>query len=278
MKLFLTTQGIYLLNNSKSYLLANTDFDSLLNREDLMAYLLEYCSKNSEAEIEEEDLCKIALAPLQSQEVWAAGVTYYRSKKARMEESKESGGSTFYDKIYDAARPELFFKSAASRVRGTKQSVRIRKDSTWSVPEPELTLLISSSKKIIGYTIGNDMSARDIEGENPLYLPQAKSYTGSAALGPCVLILDHPINPQNKIEIQVHRNNQIVFEGQTLISEIKRSFDELVNYLFLEMDFPQGCYLMTGTGIVPEDSFSIQKQDAIRITIEGIGTLENWVE
>ena len=122
------------------------------------------------------------------------------------------------------------------------------------------------------------MSARDIEWENPLYLPQAKSYTGSAALGPCVLILDHPINPQNKIEIEVHRNNQIVFEGQTLISEIKRSFDELVNYLFLEMDFPQGCYLMTGTGIVPEDSFSIQKQDAIRITIEGIGTLENWVE
>ena len=277
MKLFKTSEGNIVFYNGHSYSLRETDWDTLLNNEQLYTDLLKQCTADNRLPFSEEELNNSAYPPIKSQEVWAAGVTYFRSKTARMEESKESGGSTFYDKVYDAERPELFFKSTAERVRGPFQSVRIRQDSTWSVPEPELTIVLTRSQKLIGYTIGNDMSARDIEGENPLYLPQAKSYTGASALGPCILVTEKPLDPSTTIAIQIIRANQVVFEGSTEVAEIKRPFSELIHFLFKEMDFPNGCFLMTGTGIVPDDSFTLQQKDQIKITIEGIGTLQNEV-
>jgi 2-dehydro-3-deoxy-D-arabinonate dehydratase len=195
-----------------------------------------------------------------------------------MEESKESGGGNFYDRVYDAERPELFYKAAPHRVAGSGQAVRIRKDSKWNVPEPELTLFINSKGKIAGYTIGNDMSSRDIEGENPLYLPQAKTYDKSAAIGPCIAIFEKPISPETTINIEIIRNANIVFSDSIQINRMKRSHQELVSYLFRELTFPNGCFLMTGTGIVPGDDFTLHEKDEIRITIEGIGTLSNLVE
>jgi len=217
------------------------------------------------------------LAPIESQEVWAAGVTYLRSRTARMEESKDSGGGTFYDKVYHAARPELFFKATPHRVAAPGTPVRIRADSAWNVPEPELTLAINHRGAIFGYTIGNDMSSRDIEGENPLYLPQAKVYDRSAALGPCLWVTDVPPPATTEIAISIHRGGQPVFAGATHISQIKRTFPELAEYLFRDNAFPQGCYLMTGTGVVPPDDFTLRSGDEIRITIEPIGTLINPV-
>jgi 2-dehydro-3-deoxy-D-arabinonate dehydratase len=277
MKLYRTSQGNYLFQEGKTYALSSTDWDELLNQKDLPVFLKTQCVERNTSPLREEDLVAIAKAPLKSQEVWAAGVTYFRSKTARMEESKESGGGTFYDKIYDADRPELFFKSTPDRVVGPGDAVRIRKDSSWSVPEPELTLVISSRQKIIGYTIGNDMSARDIEGENPLYLPQAKSYTGSAAVGPCILVLEEPLPPQTTLSMRIYRVQKCVFEGSSSVSKIKRSFTDLVRYLFLEMDFSKGCFLMTGTGIVPADDFTLKPGDRIEISIKEIGILSNTV-
>ncbi|MEX0312869.1 MAG: fumarylacetoacetate hydrolase family protein, partial [Allomuricauda sp.] len=216
-------------------------------------------------------------APIESQEIWASGVTYMRSREARMEESKDSGGDTFYDKVYDADRPELFFKALANRTVGTNDFVNIRKDSDWDVPEPELTLWISSEGTIEGYTVGNDMSSRSIEGENPLYLPQAKVFERCAGLGPCVFVPENPINPSTIIELEIRRDNEQVFHGKVPISNMKRKHKELVGFLFEECDFPDGCYLMTGTGIVPPDNFTLQPEDEIRITIEHIGTLINTV-
>jgi len=201
------------------------------------------------------------LAPIGTQEVWAAGVTYLRSRTARMEESKESGGANFYDKIYDAERPELFFKAIAQKVVATNGLVRIRKDSNWDVPEPELTLVITSSGKIAGYTIGNDMSSRSIEGENPLYLPQAKMYDGSASIGPCVLLTEQPISQATVITICIERNDKIIFEGSTTIDQMKRKHEELVEFLFREYSYPNGCYLMTGTCIIPENDFTLNSGD-----------------
>jgi 2-dehydro-3-deoxy-D-arabinonate dehydratase len=221
---------------------------------------------------------KHILAPIANQEIWASGVTYMRSKHARMEESKESGGATFYDKVYDAERPELFFKATASRTVGPGQKVRIRKDSTWNVPEPELTLLITSDAKIVGYTIGNDMSSRSIEGENPLYLPQAKVYDGAAALGPCILVTEDPISPETMISIQISRKNEVIFSGTISINQMKRKHTELVEYLFRDSTFEKGVLMMTGTGIVPGNDFTLNSGDEIAITIEGIGTLVNVVE
>jgi 2-dehydro-3-deoxy-D-arabinonate dehydratase len=218
------------------------------------------------------------LAPIESQEVWAAGVTYRRSKEARMEESKSAGGGDFYDRVYSAQRPELFFKATSGRVVGPGQPVRIRKDSKWNVPEPELTLLISATGRITGYTIGNDMSSRDIEGQNPLYLPQAKVFDGCCALGPCLLLSDTPLPGDTKIQIQIRRGDAEVFAGQTVISQIKRELPSLVKYLYLETSFPAGCFLMTGTGIVPPDSFTLASGDHIAITIPPIGTLQNTVQ
>jgi 2-dehydro-3-deoxy-D-arabinonate dehydratase len=216
-------------------------------------------------------------APIGTQEVWAAGVTYLRSRTARMEESKDSGGGTFYDKVYNAARPELFFKATPPRVSAPGATVRIRGDSKWNVPEPELTLALNKNGKIFGYTIGNDMSSRDIEGENPLYLPQAKVYHGSAALGPCIFVTDQPLAPTTAISIEIRRGGAAVFTGTIEISQIKRTFPELAEFLFRDNHFPQGAFLMTGTGIVPNDDFTLRSGDEIRITIGNIGTLVNTV-
>ena len=216
-------------------------------------------------------------APIQSQEVWAAGVTYLRSRTARMSESKDAGGGTFYDKVYLAERPELFFKSTPHRVAGPGEPVRLRRDSKWNVPEPELTLAVNSRGRIFGYTIGNDMSSRDIEGENPLYLPQAKVYDRSAALGPGLLVTNAPLPAATEITIVIRRGSGAVFTGATNLGQIKRSLESLVEYLFRDNSFPHGCYLMTGTGIVPPDSFTLQSGDEISITIAPIGTLTNPV-
>jgi len=216
-------------------------------------------------------------APIGRQEVWAAGVTYLRSRTARMEESKDAGGGTFYDKVYQAARPELFFKGTPHRVAAPGTPVRIRGDSQWNVPEPELTLALNREGRIFGYTVGNDMSSRDIEGENPLYLPQAKVYDRSTALGPCLLVTNEPLPPTTTIAIVIHRDGAVAFSGSTQISQIKRTFAELAGYLFRNNSFPHGAYLMTGTGIVPPDAFTLHAGDEIRITIEPIGTLVNTV-
>ncbi len=196
------------------------------------------------------------LAPIGRQEIWASGVTYLRSREARMEESKDAGGGDFYARVYEAERPELFFKATAYRTVGSGEPVRIRKDSKWNVPEPELTLFVCSAGSIEGYTVGNDMSSRDIEGENPLYLPQAKSYDGSAAIGPCLYVPAEPIHADAPISIEIVRNGQAVFSGNISINRMKRKHTELVDFLFRETSFPFGTYLMTGTGIVPPDSFT----------------------
>ena len=216
------------------------------------------------------------LPPIGHQEVWAAGVTYYRSRTARMEESKDAGGGSFYDRVYAAERPELFFKATGRRVVGPGQPVRIRSDAKWSVPEPELTLATNPAGEIIGCTIGNDMSSRDIEGENPLYLPQAKVYNGSCALGPCILLTSEP-SRQTGIYLEVMRNGKQAFAGNTSLKELKREPNQLVSFLYRENSFPQGAFLMTGTGIVPGDDFALQRGDVIRIAIDGIGVLENPV-
>lgn len=217
------------------------------------------------------------LAPIESQEVWAAGVTYLRSRTARVAESKQAGGDTFYDLVYDADRPELFFKATPHRVVGPGESVQIRSDSTWNVPEPEFTLIVSASGDIVGATVGNDMSSRSIEGENPLYLPQAKVYAGCAALGPRLVLTDEPLPTDSTITMSITRDGGDVFEGASALDRIKRSFPELVEYLFRDNAFPAGAFLMTGTGIVPDDDFTLTSGDVVSITIDGIGTLVNPV-
>jgi 2-dehydro-3-deoxy-D-arabinonate dehydratase len=217
------------------------------------------------------------LPPIQSQEVWAAGVTYFRSRTARMEESKEAGGGSFYDRVYNANRPELFFKASPHRVVGDKQSIRIRTDSKWNVPEPELALAVSVSGRIFGYTIGNDVSSRDIEGENPLYLPQAKCYLGSCALGPGILIADEPLPSDIEIRMTIFREDAIVFAGATTLAQMRRRPDELVEWLFRDNAFPNGVFLMTGTGVIPPDDFTLRSGDRVEIEIPPIGTLVNQV-
>ena len=217
-------------------------------------------------------------SPIQSQEIWAAGVTYIRSRDARMEESKDTGGGSFYDKVYDAVRPELFFKATPYRCVGPGEKVRIRKDSTWNVPEPELTLAINNKGNIIGYTVGNDMSSRSIEGENPLYLPQAKSYDGSAAIGPCIFVSADPISPETKINMQIKRNAVLMYSDEVAINKMKRGHTELVEFLFRECSFPLGCLLMTGTCLVPPNNFTLESGDEITIRIDNIGELKNFVE
>jgi 2-dehydro-3-deoxy-D-arabinonate dehydratase len=274
MRLYKTSRGIVVEIENELFPMRNEDWDQFINDDNLYDKIGALAKRNKAQDgLLENGL----LAPIGQQEIWAAGVTYYRSKVGRQEESKTSGGGDFYARVYEAERPELFFKSPAHRVVGPGDKVRIRKDSTWDVPEPELTLVITSSGKIVGYTIGNDMSSRSIEGENPLYLPQAKCYDGSAAIGPCIFVTDKPLPKDTAIHIEIHRSVK-VFEGRTGIDQIKRSFDELVGYLFKETTFTHGCYLMTGTGIVPPNDFTLQRNDEIRITIDSIGTLINTVE
>ncbi len=218
------------------------------------------------------------LAPIDQQEVWAAGVTYKRSRTARMEESEKGGGATFYDRVYTAPRPELFFKATAHRVAGPGEPVRIRRDSKWNVPEPELTLVINSRAELVGFTIGNDMSSRDIEGENPLYLPQAKLYQGSAALGPGITLVNAMPEPaQTKIHLTIRRGGNIAFAGETDLGQLNRTYEELIGWLARDNTFPNGVFLMTGTGIVPKDDFTLSPGDLVEIEIDGIGVLSNPV-
>ncbi|QEC74829.1 fumarylacetoacetate hydrolase family protein [Mucilaginibacter ginsenosidivorax] len=251
-------------------------WDSFINREALHSEALKDIQSVTANPSLVADLEHVS-TPIASQEIWASGVTYLRSKDARMEESKDAGGGDFYARVYSAERPEIFFKSSASRAVGPGGTVRIRKDSKWNVPEPELVLFICSAGTIEGYLIGNDMSSRDIEGENPLYLPQAKSYDGAAAVGPCLYVPATTISPDTEIQIEIWRGNDIVFAEAILISRMKRTHQELANYLFMEMSFPHGAYLMTGTGIVPPDWFTLNYGDVINITIDNIGTLTNRV-
>ncbi|MCM4152114.1 2-hydroxyhepta-2,4-diene-1,7-dioate isomerase [Arenibacter sp. N53] len=276
MKVFKTNQGILIENNHKFYL-TDMDWDSFIADDDIFASTLTLISKLDPIENSDTILTNSLVPPVGRQEIWASGVTYYKSREARIEESKDAGGGDFYDRVYNAERPELFFKSTASRAVGHKQDVRIRRDSKWNVPEPELTLVITPNAKIIGYTIGNDMSSRDIEGENPLYLPQAKSYDGAAAIGPCIWLTKEPISMDTKIKIQIVRNGNNVFEGETEVGQMKRKLTDLVHYLYREMSFPYGSLLMTGTGVVPPDSFTLDHGDVINITVDSIGTLSNTV-
>ena len=218
------------------------------------------------------------LSPSGNQEIWAAGVTYLKSKAARMDESKDAGGGDFYDRVYDATRPEIFFKANAARTVGNNDWLRLRKDSQWIVPEPELTLVITSTGKIVGYTIGNDLSCRDIEGENPLYLPQAKTFDRCAAVGPAILVAQQQPSPETEIRMKIMRGGKVVIDEATTLSQMKRGLDELVEFVFRDNAHPNGCFLMTGTGIIPADDFSLVEGDEIAIEIDGIGKLVNSVK
>ncbi len=262
--------------NDVFYSIEDCAWDELITRENLSQLLSELIRRSnpkSNARLEDLDV----RAPIGSQEVWAAGVTYYRSRDARMEEAKSAGGGDFYDRVYRAERPELFFKSTASRVVGHGGKVAIRQDAAWSVPEPELTLLVSPRGKVLGYTVGNDMSSRDIEGENPLYLPQAKVYHRSCALGPGILVTSEPLPSSTEIRLEIRRDGKIAFSGSTTLASLKRDVTSLVEYLYRGNVFPNGCFLLTGTGIVPPDSFTLNQGDEIQIAITGIGTLVNLV-
>jgi 2-dehydro-3-deoxy-D-arabinonate dehydratase len=277
MKLYNTTAGIVLEKGTDFFVIKGEMWDRFVNDDDLYNKAEQLTRTTPPDSAARTLIEKQLLPPIGNQEIWAAGVTYYRSKVGRQEESKGSGGGEFYARVYEAERPEIFFKATASRTSGHNQKVRIRKDSTWDVPEPELTLMITSSGKIVGYTIGNDMSSRSIEGENPLYLPQAKSYDKSAAIGPCIFITNEPLPKTTTITVEIFRGPK-VFEGSITIDQIKRSFEELVGFLYRETSFPYGSLLMTGTGIVPGSDFTLQKNDEVRITIPPIGTLVNVVE
>jgi 2-dehydro-3-deoxy-D-arabinonate dehydratase len=275
-KLYRTQTGIVISHEGKSYL-ATKSWDELINRDHLYDRLIQEIRTLPQTDQANSMAENKFLPPIGSQEVWAAGVTYFRSKEARMDESKKSGGASFYDKVYEAERPELFFKSASHRVAGNGESVYIRKDSSWNVPEPELTLFINCHGTIEGYTIGNDMSSRSIEGENPLYLPQAKTYSRSAALGPCLLVPASQISPDTIIEMKIVRDSGIVFNDKVQINKMKRTHTELASWLFRECDFPFGCFLMTGTCLVPSDNFTLAVNDVVSITIDEIGSLTNKV-
>lgn len=274
MILYRIAKGWIVEHQDRYYDLNERSLDALLVYENLHGYL---ASKIAECEpLAPVDLSMLE-PPIEHQEVWAAGVTYYRSRSARIEESKDSGGGSFYDRVYSAERPELFFKAQAHKVAGPNSPVRIRSDARWSVPEPELVLLVNPRGTIVGYTVGNDMSSRDIEGANPLYLPQAKVYDRSCALGPGILIQHEPMAAQTQIALEIRRQGRVIFAGSIALSEMKRDPKTLVEYLFRDQSFPHGCFLLTGTGIIPPDDFTLYGGDSIRITIEGIGILSNHV-
>ena len=247
--------------------------DDLLERADLTEQL----TRLRQSALAEQPVDQVRLlTPVESQEIWAAGVTYLRSKQARMEESDFSARA--YDHVYEAARPEIFFKAVPEKVVSPGEAVGIRRDARWNVPEPELTLVINSSGALVGFTIGNDMSSRDIEGENLLYLPQAKIYTGSCAIGPWIVVgAVEDDARQWTIRLEIQRGDAVVFAGETRVDQIKRRFGELIEYLFRSQTFPRGAMLLTGAGIVPPDAFTLAAGDRVRITISGIGTLENPV-
>jgi 2-dehydro-3-deoxy-D-arabinonate dehydratase len=271
--LYRTTSGP-LLESDGAFFRLHERWDTLINHPNLFEHLRAAAAYGKG----EPRMADQPLAPVLGQEVWAAGVTYLRSRAARMEESKDAGGGSFYDRVYEAERPELFFKAAPWRVRGPGQRIRVRRDSKWSVPEPELAVCINTRAQIVGYTIGNDVSSRDIEGENPLYLPQAKTYDGSCALGPALLISESALVPETRIAVTINRGEESAFQGETTLSQMRRTPEELVEFLYRETSFPLGCVLMTGTGVVPPDAFTLQSGDEVRIEIAGIGVLTNCVE
>ena len=275
MRLVHTAQGLFVQHRTYWFHLRDFTWDEVINREDLPAWLRGIVEVET-AVSAAPDLSRLR-PTIGTQEVWAAGVTYFRSRTARMEEAKSAGGGDFYDRVYEAPRPELFFKATPHRVRGHGEQVRIRQDARWNVPEPELTLVVTSRGTIVGYTIGNDMSSRDIEGENPLYLPQAKVYDGSCALGPAVLVTSAPLPPTTEIRLTIRRAGQTAFEGATTLASMKRRPEELVEYLYRDNSFPNGCLLLTGTGVVPPDDFTLAHGDEVTIAIEPIGTLVNTV-
>lgn len=277
MKLYKIKTGA-LLQQLDSFYYLQQPWNELINRNNLHDYLQQQASPVSAISTEKAEAClhHELMAPIGQQEVWAAGVTYLRSKSARMDESKESGAADLYNKVYEAVRPELFFKALPHRVAGHKDTVNIRKDSTWNVPEPELTLFINSWGIIEAYTIGNDMSSRSIEGENALYLPQAKIYERSAGIGPCLYVPGVPLPIETTISMKIIRNGQQMYHDSTSVSRIKRTLPELADWLYQEMDFPFGSFLMTGTCLVPSNDFTLAEGDVIEITIDGIGTLTNY--
>ncbi len=275
-RLYKTKNGIVAESHEGFFETDIQDWDNFINDDNLLKKISLLLNSGNAVKINSVVESQI-LAPVGKQELWACGVTYLRSKVGRQEESKVSGGADFYAKVYEAERPEVFFKANANRIVGHNDKVKIRTDSTWDVPEPELTLVVTSSGKIIGYTIGNDMSSRSIEGENPLYLPQAKTYDGCAAVGPCIYITEEPLDPNTMIHLDIKRKNDTVFSDQIAISQMKRTPEELVSFVYRQCSFPDGCLIMTGTGIVPGSEFTLQSGDEIQIAIDNIGKLINVV-
>jgi 2-dehydro-3-deoxy-D-arabinonate dehydratase len=274
-RIFATSQGLVLEHNGVyRHPSAPLDLDDVFTAADPVDRVHSAFASGSDGPAPAEASWQ---APIRSQEVWASGVTYLRSKTARMEEAKDAGGGDFYDKVYDAERPEIFFKATPQRVVGPNGAVRIRSDSKWNVPEPELTLALNSAGRYFGFSVGNDMSSRDIEGQNPLYLPQAKTYAGSAGLGPCLVVTADLPPADTAIRLDIRRDGASVFAGDTEVSQIKRPLLSLAEFLFRDNTFPHGAWLMTGTGIVPPDSFTLAHGDEILITIEPAGTLRNTV-
>jgi 2-dehydro-3-deoxy-D-arabinonate dehydratase len=267
------TAGGPVLETEAGFHRVDEPWDALVNHEHLARHLREVASRGAALPRPDDRV----LAPVESQEVWAAGVTYYRSRTARMEESREAGGGSFYDRVYDAPRPELFFKAPGWRVRGPGEPVRVRRDARWTVPEPELALVANARGEVVGSTIANDVSSRDIEGENPLYLPQAKVYDGACALGPAVLVHEGPLPAETTIALRIERGGAAAFEGSTTLAQLRRTPAELVGWLYRETSFPHGCVLLTGTGVVPPDDFTLRSGDVVRIEIGPIGVLENVV-
>jgi len=272
--LYRASNGYFVEQGGEYHCVDAASWRDLIAHDNLYANLASVIAKG--APTDKFDVTKLQ-APIDCQEVWAAGVTYYRSRSARIEESKDAGGGDFYDRVYSAERPELFFKATGHKVAGPNSKVNIRSDATWSVPEPELALLVNPRGHIIGYTVGNDMSSRDIEGTNPLYLPQAKVYDRSCALGPGVLIQQKPMPRSTQIQMKILRGSKVEFASSTTLAELKRDPLTLVEYLFRDQSFPDGCFLLTGTGIVPPDSFTLQSKDEIQISIDNVGTLINDV-
>ncbi len=275
-KLYRTGNGCIAERNGEARRLPAFSFDKLFRQSDPVAAADEAWKKGEPCDSPDPERDGFS-PPLETQEVWAAGVTYLRSREARMEESESTGGDVFYDLVYDAERPELFFKATARRVRGHLEAIRVRSDSTWDVPEPELTLALNPEGRIFGFTVGNDVSSRSIEGENPLYLPQAKVYRGSCALGPCLSVAAS-LPVETGIHLIIRRDGTVAFEGSTHLDQLKRPLEELASFLFRENEFPDGALLMTGTGVVPSSGFSLRSGDEVAISIDGIGTLRNTVE
>ena len=274
--LYRTAQGAIVQRGELCFAI-DRDWDELANDDALHDWLTSQCeSLPHDASL--AAAIRQALAPIGRQEVWAAGVTYSRSRTARMQEAQNAGGGNFYDRVYEAERPEIFFKATADRVVGPNQAMHLRSDSTWIVPEPELAVLLTRRGTIIGYTVGNDLSCRDIEGENPLYLPQAKTYDRCAALGPGILVTQQALHPDTAIRLNIRRGTQIISSDATAIGQMKRTLAELAGFVFRDNSHPNGCFLMTGTGIVPDDNVTLMRGDVVDISIDGIGTLTNTMD